>query len=190
MTRTVAAAAVLGCAGFGACATTTSPAPVLRVELRVTSTLTDTPTSFLMPVDTVAVVAGVGSGDTTTLANASAGDAVAELRLALEGDVLPAVSGPVTLTLPTGTSPDQTEWDIALFADADGDGRWARGESFVTAWTGGVGGYKLIHLADTDELPSGAVAGWNLLEGGAPRTYHALGAVVVSLNPLQEPISR
>ena len=190
MTRAVAAAAVLGCAGFGACDTGPAPAPALRVELRVTSTLTDNAASFLMPVDTLAVVAGLGTAEATTLASTSAGAVVAELRQALEGDVLPAVSGPVTLTLPTGTAPDQTEWDIALFADADGDGRGARGESFVTAWTGGVGSYKLIHLADTDELPSGAVAGWHLLEGGAPRTYHALDAVVVSLNPLQEPISR
>lgn len=186
----MAAAAILGCAGIGACAMAPPPAPALRVELRVTSTLTDTPASFVIPADTLAAVSGIGTANSTTLASSPAADAVAELRQALDSEVLPAVSSPLTLTLPTDSVPDPTEWDIVLFVDTDRDGRWSRGESFVTAWTGGTGSHRVAYVAAGDELPPGAVAGWNLLEGGAPRTYHPLDAVVVTLNPLQEPITR
>ena len=159
------------------------------VSLRVEQPHTDHPASFVLPVDTLGVVRGLGTDDTTTLASVSATAALAELRDALGRDARQAAGAPLELQLRAASEWSGVAWDIVAFGDDDADGAWSAGEPYVVAWTGGRGGYRLVYLSGPDAVHPGAGAGWNLLEGGQPRTYHPdVAEIVVPLNPVEEPV--
>ena len=180
----VASAVLAMCAPAG-------QAGLVRVELRVDQTRTDRPISFVMPIDTFGVVSGLDTDAAQTLVSRSAAASLAELRDALEGDARPAVSVPVELRLPAAVERPGIEWDIILFGDRDSDGAWSAGEPYVTAWTGARGSYRLVYIIDPGSDQSAAVAGWNLVEGGLPRTYQPdLARTLVPLNPVLEPVDR
>ena len=182
-------ACLLACASLVMCVAPAEQTARVRVELHVDQTRTDHPASFVLPVDTVAVVRGLGTDDAATLASVSATAALAELRDALGRDARPAASAPLELPLRTAAEWSGVAWDIVVFGDDDADGAWSAGEPYVAAWTGGRGAYRLVYLSEPDAQHPGAGIGWNLLEGGQPRTYHPDPAeIVISLNPIEEPV--
>lgn len=122
-----------------------------------------------------------------TLAAVSAEAIVEEFRHALEKEARPAVSPIVDLLLPA-PPPDQdgSNLDVLLFRDLNADGQWNAGESYVTAWHGGRGGYRVIYFRNPGDIPAGARHGWNIHEGGEPPTYHAdLEDTLVYLHPMR-----
>ena len=185
----VATAVAFGCAAANTDQGQEAEPDRLLVSLRVEQTRTESPASYTLPVDTLAVVRGLGTDDTTTLASASARSALAELRNALARDARPAASAPLELQLPAAAKWSGVEWDIVAFGDEDADGVWSTGEPYVAAWSGGRGTYRLVYLTEPDAEHPDAGTGWSLLEGGQPRTYHpGLTAIVVPVNPIEEPV--
>jgi hypothetical protein len=140
--------------------------------------------SFVVWGDTIAIVRLTAAGARRTVAAVSAEAIVEEFRGVLEKETWPAVSAIVQLPLPP---PDEqgSDLDVLLFRDLNADGQWNAGETYVTAWHGGQGSYRVIYFSNPADLPVGAGRGWNIKEGGEPPTYHPdLEHTVLYLNPI------
>ena len=155
--------------------------------MRVERTWTDNPASFTVAGDTIGVVHTAGR---QTIATIPASDAVSELLQVLDSSQRPAIGSTFEVDLPGGADQfDGLECDILLFADQDRDREWDQGVPYVSAWTGGLGTYRVVYLSSPDESRPGTEAGWNLVEGGQPRTYQPRTRdTVVYVNPVVEPV--
>ena len=61
----------------------------------------------------------------------------------------------------------------------------------MSAWHGGRGSYRLVHIGAPDASRPGAQPGWNLEEGGVPPVYHTdFAAVTVFIDPVIRAIPR
>ena len=160
--------------------------PTLRVVVEVPTVGAESGASFAR-AGTIAVVAGVGSAEPRTVVAVAAREALEALRAALARNPDADARTEVKIVLPAATADLlDIECDIVLFEDRDGDAAWDTGEPFVTAWTGGRGSYRLVGLDVPGPEAPGAAPGWNLIEGGLPRTYHAdLNGTPVSLQALR-----
>ena len=155
--------------------------------MKAEPTRTDNPASFTVLGDTIGVV---HTASQRTIATIPASEVVGELRRALESNQRPAFSSTLEVDLPRGAEQlEELEFDILLFADHDGDREWDQREPYVSAWSGGLGTYRVVYLSSPDESRPGAEAGWNLLEGGQPAAYQPrIRDTVVYVNPVVEPV--
>lgn len=162
----------------------------VRVALRADRVRTDNPAASLFTGTWLGVVC-LSQRPPTTLAAAAAAGLVDDFRAALATGDLPVQTLPQSLSLPDAAdAPDGDPCDVVLFDDADGDGQWAPGEIYVTAWTGGPGGYRVVHLRAPGAAQPGAAPGWNLVEGGLEPAYRPdMANTVVTVNPLLEPVA-
>ncbi len=169
-----------------ACAQEPPPGSI-RVALGLERARTGDPGAHLVAGRTLGVVCFEASPPRTVTV-ADAGAMVDAFRAGLATGELPFVTEPQRLTLPTVPARNGEACDITLFDDVDANGAWAPGESFYSAWSGGRGSYRLVAFLDPHPDLAGAQAGWNLVEGGHPPTYHSVSAEVVVIEPIVEPI--
>lgn len=189
-TRRAALASLLSVPAIAvACAQEPPPASI-RVALGLERARTENPAIYLGAGRTVGVVCFDVSPVTTVVA-ADAGALVDRFQALLATGEFPVETAPQALGLPAPAQ--HAEWgacDITLFDDADANGAWGVGEAYVSAWSGGRGGYRLVAIADPRPDQPGAQMGWNLVEGGVPATYAAVpGDVIVVIEPVIEPIN-
>ena len=171
--------------------------PTLWVALRTAQA--GTSGSTLLAGDTFAIVR-VDTPEPRTLVALPADDAVREFRRAFTAGAAPAVSPTVEIPLPALASESESEaasildgasLEVVLFQDLDGNGIWSQDEPFVSAWHGGRGSYRLVHIGAPDASRPGAQPGWNLEEGGVPPVYHTdLKGITVFIDPVMRAIER
>ena len=179
----LAAGAALAGTGF-AC---DPPQPTrLRVALRSSS-----PASAggdLLEGDTIGVVR-LDQAAPVTVASTPAGSLLTPFRSALGAAARPATSPDLTLSLPEMSFDElrRVPLDIVWFKDVSRDGAWQRGEPYATAWTGGVGGYRVI----LEPMPASRGLRWGLIEGGDPPTLHPEAAgIIVYIDPVRPSVER
>ena len=118
-----------------------------------------------------------------TLASTAVPGLLNELRATLIAGEAQAVTGARAIDLPVAPPLGLADvpCDVVLFDDADGDGRWQRGESYVTAWNGDVDSVRLVHR--------GANGGWRLIRGGVPPSEDVVPSdLLVFIDPVVEPV--
>ena len=171
----------------GGCVQREATSTVL-VALGAERVRTDSPDAYVIRGQTVGVVCFDVSPPVTVAAE-KAGALVDAFRASLASGSLPIETASTRVVLPVPVDGVEGEaCDLVLFDDADGDGKWSSGESYVTGWSGGRGSYRLV-ARDGGRDQSADEPGWALVEGGASPTRHAVPSdVVVVLEPLLEPV--
>jgi len=113
-----------------------------------------------------------------TVASTAVPELLEELRAKVTARGVPAVTSAQTVDLPVAQPREVADvpCEVTLFEDADDDGRWQPGESFVTAWNGDPDSVRLIH--------HGANGGWRLIRGGAPRSERLPSDLLVFIDPI------
>jgi len=169
-----------------ACGVRSGAAQPARLQVALRSSVSPRAGLDLLAGDTIAAVR-LGPAP-ATLVSTPAGDLLPPFRAALAGTARPATSPEVALSLPDPSpgEPSGMPFDVLFFNDLNLDGVWQGGEPYVTAWSGGRGGYRLI----LEPAPSGR-SRWVLEEGGAPPTRHPdIGALVVYIDPVRPAVER
>ena len=162
----------------------------VAVTLLTERTLTDNPVSSLIEATSIGIICLSSGRPPATLAVVPADEIVEPFKEALVRNVSPIESPTLTITLPAGSDDIAGHpCDVVLFDDGDRNGRFDLGERYISAWTGGRSGYRVVYLAEPGPDHPGAEPGWNLIQGGFPLTYHPdLDDVRVVIYPVVEPI--
>ena len=126
----------------GGCVQREATSTVL-VALGAERVRTDSPDAYVIRGQTVGVVCFDVSPPVTVAAE-KAGALVDAFRASLASGSLPIETASTRVVLPVPVDGVEGEaCDLVLFDDADGDGKWSSGESYVTGWSGGRGSYRL-----------------------------------------------
>ena len=146
----------------------------------------DGPSPTLIQGDSLGIVRFLAGQPHVTLTAVLAAAVVGPFGDAFARGERPLESPTLSISLPSGSAQlDGWLFDIVLFDDRNRDGQLDADEPYVSSWTGGTGGYRVVYLAGPTQDHPGAKRGWNLLEGGVPLTYHAdLDRVRVLINPV------
>lgn len=154
----------------------------IQVALRVDQVRRDHLVGAVIAGDRLGVIC-FETISSVTLASTAAPRLLNELRATLIAGGAQAVTGPRTIDLPAAPPLGLADvpCDVVLFDDADGNGRWQRGESYVTAWNGDVDSVRLVHR--------GANGGWRLIRGGVPPSEDVVPSdLLVFIDPIVEPV--
>ena len=155
---------------------------IIQVALRVDQVRRDNLAGAVIAGDRLGVIC-FDTVSSVTVASTAVPKLLDELRARLSAGDVPAVTSTRTVDLPVAPPSELADvpCDVALFDDADGDGRWQRGESYVTAWNGSVDSVRLVHHR--------ANGGWLLIRGGVPPSEQVLPSdLVVFIDPVIGPV--